>query len=407
MATRSIGKIVFAVATSGITSLLLPSDEAPMSDRCCFECLDRSLRDIFECNTHPFGGMSMLLGGDFRQTLPVCPKSTRSQIIALTLPNSHLWPCFQVWKLNHNMRLSDNNNNNNPTFELSTSAFASWLLAVGDGLLGKPNTVNAVDTKWIQIPDSLLIPPGENSLQDLINFVYGDEILSDPSPIDLSVRAIVCPKNNTTNEINDLILKMTTGNFRIYKSVDTLETNGNQSSELEAFYPPEYLNELHFSGIPPHKLLLKVNTPIMLIRNINQREGLCNGTRLIVSQLLPTVIEAIIITGTSIGKRIYIPRIKFIHKNTDTPFTLFRKQYLIKPRPITKKIGVYLSQPVFTHGQLYVALSRATSPKSIKVLIKNDTNTANNLTKNVVFKDLLHKVEISDVHNSLATHTNL
>ncbi|CAH1421449.1 unnamed protein product [Lactuca virosa] len=57
-----------------------------------------------------------------------------------------------------------------------------------------------------------------------------------------------------------------------------------------------------------------------------------------------------------------------------------------------RKIGIYLSQPVFAHGQLYVALSRATSPDSIKILINSSDTTKNNETKNVVFKDLLHKV---------------
>lgn len=51
-------------------------DEAPMSDRRCFESLDRSLKDVLENNKCHFGGMSMLLGGDFRQTLPVQPKNT-------------------------------------------------------------------------------------------------------------------------------------------------------------------------------------------------------------------------------------------------------------------------------------------------------------------------------------------
>ncbi|XP_042756614.1 uncharacterized protein LOC111880258 [Lactuca sativa] len=180
---RSIGKIVLAVAASGIASLLLPSgttthsrfkipidltdkkscdikkrsflgelmqrttliiwDEAPMSDRRCFEFLDRSLRDVLDCDQQPFGGISMLLGGDFRQTLPVVPKSTRSEIIALTLPSSYLWPYFTVRILHTNMRLqsSDITTQNS----MSTSTFARWLLAIGDRIIGIPDKDDPCD----------------------------------------------------------------------------------------------------------------------------------------------------------------------------------------------------------------------------------------------------------------------
>ncbi|XP_023743192.1 uncharacterized protein LOC111891380 [Lactuca sativa] len=159
---RSLGKVVLAVAAFGIASLLLPSgttarsrfkipidlasnrscdikkrtsladlmkhtsliiwDEDPMSDRRCFEYLDRSLRDVLDCDEKPFNGISVLLGGDFRQTLPVLPKGTRSQIIDLTLPNSYLWKFFDIQMLTQNMRLGSNEDKNPQT--MSTAFFA-------------------------------------------------------------------------------------------------------------------------------------------------------------------------------------------------------------------------------------------------------------------------------------------
>lgn len=67
-----------------------------MNDRQCFEYLHRSLRDVLDYKNQPFGGISILLGGDFRQTLLVSLKSTRSHTIALTLPNSYMWLCFKI-----------------------------------------------------------------------------------------------------------------------------------------------------------------------------------------------------------------------------------------------------------------------------------------------------------------------
>ncbi|KAF8104457.1 hypothetical protein N665_0172s0087 [Sinapis alba] len=65
----------------------------------------------------------------------------------------------------------------------------------------------------------------------------------------------------------------------------------------------EYLNCLEFPCLPKHKLVLKVGIPVMLLRNINQKEGLCNGTRLIVTHMAERAIEYEIVTGTHVGRK--------------------------------------------------------------------------------------------------------
>ena len=60
------------------------------------------------------------------------------------------------------------------------------------------------------------------------------------------------------------------------------------------------------------------------------------------------------------------------------------------------KIGVYLPEPVFGHGQLYVAISRDTSPHGLKILIKQQQNQRPNVTKNIVYKDFLSKIKNRD-----------
>ena len=61
------------------------------------------------------------------------------------------------------------------------------------------------------------------------------------------------------------------------------------------------------------------------------------------------------------------------------------------------KIGVYLPEPVFGHGQLYVALSRSTSPQGLKMVIKQQPGKDPNTTKNIVYKDFLNQVTIYQV----------
>ena len=133
--------------------------------------------------------------------------------------------------------------------------------------------------------------------------------------------------------------------------------------------------------MPPHALDLKVGAIVMLIRNINMKQGLCNGTRCIVRQIYENFLDVEIIGGNHqfIGQRYFIPRIDIFTKGSDLPFTLFRRQFPVKlafcmtinkaQGQTFKKIGLYLPQPVFSHGQLYVALSRVPGFDSLRIKI--------------------------------------
>jgi ATP-dependent DNA helicase PIF1 len=85
-------------------------DEAPMMHRWCFEAVDRSMRDIMSKNDplnefRPFGGMTVVLGGDFRKILPVVRKGSRQDIIDASINSSKIWAYCNVSRLTVNMRL--------------------------------------------------------------------------------------------------------------------------------------------------------------------------------------------------------------------------------------------------------------------------------------------------------------
>ena len=46
-----------------------------------------------------------------------------------------------------------------------------------------------------------------------------------------------------------------------------------------------------------------------------------------------------------------------------------------------KKVGLYLCKPVFTHGQLYVALSRVRSVDGLRIVIRQDDEQGLTTTK--------------------------
>ena len=144
----------------------------------------------------------------------------------------------------------------------------------------------------------------------------------------------------------------------------------------------------------------------MLLRNLNIREGLCNGTRMIVTKMNKYTLEAETIGGRFRGKRVVIPRIKLLSNTKKIPFKLARLQIPVMPAfamTINKsqgqsfeQVGLYLESPVFSHGQLYVGLSRTTSKAGLKVEIKEDFEQGNLekdgkiYTKNIVFEAARH-----------------
>ena len=89
-------------------------------------------------------------------------------------------------------------------------------------------------------------------------------------------RAILAPTNKEVDSINELMQSSLPGDGVKLSSADTLE------NPVDAYrFNTEYLNTLKPNGFPQHILDLKPGMPLMLMRNINPREGLCNGTRLV------------------------------------------------------------------------------------------------------------------------------
>ncbi|WOG92588.1 hypothetical protein DCAR_0311861 [Daucus carota subsp. sativus] len=240
-------------------------DEAPMQHRYTFECLDRSLKDIMKSvdsrlSELPFGGITVVLGGDLRQILPVIPQASRAEIVAACITRSRLWRLATVFQLKQNMRLN---------------------------------------------------------------------------------------KGQNEEEVKQLIV-------------------------------------------------------VMLMRNLNQTLGLCNGTRMMITMVLKHCVQCVVISGAFKETRHFIPRMELSPTETKLPFKMCRKQMPLQicyAMTINKsqgqsleRVGLYLPKGAFTHGQFYVAVSRVTSPQGLRIFCNDELGNSTNITQNVVYKEVFYNI---------------
>ena len=101
-------------------------------------------------------------------------------------------------------------------------------------------------------------------------------------------------------------------------------------SEAAAVYTTEFVNSLTPSGMPQHRLALKVGAIIMLLRELKGSQGTCNGTRLWVLKMFTNFIEAEYLIGFAVGNKVFIPNIPLSPSDTNLPFKLKRTQIPIR-----------------------------------------------------------------------------
>jgi hypothetical protein len=193
--------------------------------------------------------------------------------------------------------------------------------------------------------------------------------------------------------------------MRSYHSIDTVKNDhGDNDADQQVSFPVEFLNTLYPPGLPPHVLNLKIGAIVMLLRNLSIGNGLCNGTRMIVRDMNINVLKVEVITGALRGSVRLLPRVSLdTSSDVSIPFNLCRRQFPVKlayGMTINKsqgqtfdQVGLLLPEPVFTHGQLYVACSRVRSGNTLKVQVingpKQGKTDAGIVTDNVVYDEVL------------------
>ncbi|KAL1330530.1 hypothetical protein AAHE18_12G116100, partial [Arachis hypogaea] len=370
---RSEKKIVINVASSGIASLLLPGektahsmfnipveltedticrikkdspkdklirladliiwDEAPTTNKLTFKELDRTLHDIMvlvsDSNKNlPFGGKVFVLGGDFRQVLPVIPKGSRAEIVMASINSSVLWKYCEVLRLTKNLRLANG-------LEQSTAQELSFFQ---DKAILAP-TVENVEEINSYIVDLL---PGEEK-----NYLSADSICGSDA----------------------------------YSNVDVDWINVEFLNQIRCSGLPNHSLKLKI-GVPII-LLRNIDSTSAKIYQKIWTHHLCNGTRLVVRDLGKNVICAEVISGSSTGDKVFITRMTLIPSDTVIPLKFQRRQFPVSLSFKLSIVGLFLRRPVFSHGQLYVAFSRVSNRNDLKILLCDEGLIDSARTENV------------------------
>ena len=126
---------------------LMVIDEMTMANRKMMNCIDRSLQEALN-NDKPFGGITVVLVGDWRQTLPIVQKGSKAQILYETLKHSQIWEHVQCLELKQNMRLKSLSS----VDAEKVREFSEYLLSIGEG---REKTYPEIGEDMIMIPETL------------------------------------------------------------------------------------------------------------------------------------------------------------------------------------------------------------------------------------------------------------
>ncbi|CAN1216761.1 hypothetical protein LINPERPRIM_LOCUS766 [Linum perenne] len=175
-----------------------------------------------------FGGITVVFGGDFRQTLLVIPKSTRTEIVNSSIKRSYLWDGIEVIKLCQNMRLHREGCTSYEADEIQS--FSKWIVDIGD----------------------------EDPIADIVKTIYSDVHENYADPTYFADCTILAPLHEIVSLINDHMLTEFPGEETCYYSSDTIQNDGGKLDMLEAEFPIEFLNSMKIGNFPAHELKLKV-----------------------------------------------------------------------------------------------------------------------------------------------------
>jgi len=373
---------------------LIVWDEAPTMNKWQLDAVHRCLRDVMRQPDKVMGGKVVVLGGDFRQCGPVLKNSRgrgrRGSEVNASLTHWNNWGAVKVLRLHINMRVE---NCERAGRKQRLAEWSRWLKSIGDG------DVPLDENGRLEVPPSIAFVSSEHDPEiresEFLEYMYSELRNKEGEDRDefLKGTAVLVPKNDTAARVNDELLD-TLIDAQGHRFV-SINGTADPEHQRDDAYPEEYLASIKESSLPAHVLTLKVGAPIIALRNITK--GVSNGTRMVVTKIHKLSIRARVLHGASAGREILISRVEmtqdmgsFVIKRIQLPIRVAFAITINKAQGLTlKRVGVYLKDDVFSHGQLYVALSRCGDQGNLRIFGPEPDEQGRAWIKNVVYKEVL------------------
>jgi hypothetical protein len=342
-------------------------DEISMVNYHIAETVDRSFRYLMR-NDSLFGGKVVVFCGDFRQLPPVI-KHGRGEFYSL---------------LNRDWFVSARRVNFTKNFRVSTDAtYDSILSNVGDGTV-----------EQVSVPESCIA----QNLNEAIDRVFGDDVTAD----EYIGKVILAYTLQQCSIVNDAVFEKIYGDINYSFAADDL----SECLQPDC-YPCEYVASLAIHGCPPAMLPLKIKARYMIMRNLNPPD-VCNGIMAELIRFTRFNCSLKLLSGAGKGSIICLPRCTFYVASevSGLPFNFKRRQFPITPAyclsvhksqgQTLQVIGMVGDSDAFSHGQLYVAMSRVGSWSQFVFY----SPRAEDFIKNKVSKRLLNALRMMSSNGS-------
>ena len=357
-----------------------------------------------------FRNKVLILMGDWRQCPPVVRNGDMYEIVHASMKYSRYWSKFKIFKFTKNLRLLSSNDPSPQAqeFRSQQEEYLNMLNIIGEG--SDPDS---------QSNSSVIDVYGENvesngsrivALPSLIAYSDMKELLSWLFPEGFNVdlmhtRAILAATNTVVDEWNSVIQEMNPHPAYILSSVDKVKDIDDPHGILQRMISESVLERFQRPGVPHHRIVLKKDDICMVMRNLNKREGIAKNTRVKIVHISQYVIR--VCTLGANPKFYNVPRIPFtVTLPYGRSIKMVRKQFPLRlaySMTYNKsqgqefdKVVVDIRKNPFTHGHLYVALSRIRIAKNIRLFTERNKNGNFDLEElqepptvtNVVYKNL-------------------